>query len=112
MTSPRRAPAKPAAPASETWEPARLANTAPSTAAPTAPPRPRKKPVTAIAMPSSRRSTVFWTAVIRTWVTIPKPSPKTIRPSPMVTAEPSGAIAANSPSATVINTSPATGKRL
>jgi hypothetical protein len=95
-----------------TVDPAWAANTAPRIAAPTAPPSPRKNPVTAIAMPSSRRSTVFWTAVISTWVTIPKPSPKKTRPRPTVSAPGSAANPASRPSAMVITARPAIGNRL
>ena len=60
--------------------PVRAAKIAPSAAAPTAPPRPRKKLVVAIAIPSCSRDTLFWTAAISTCPTIPNPSPKTTRP--------------------------------
>src|SRR6185437_1088575 len=111
MSSREPAPSAPGPP-SPTCVPATAANTAPRTAAPTAPPRPRKKPVAAVATPSSRRSTPFWTAMTSTWVTMPKPSPKSARPMPVAARDVAGATAASTSSATVINESPATGKRL
>ena len=94
------------------WAPACAANTAPRTAAPTAPPSARKKPVVAVATPSSRRSTLFWTATTRTWVTMPKPRPNTASAMPVATCEGSPAKAASRTSATVISARPAIGKRL
>jgi hypothetical protein len=112
ITSPRTTPARPPPDASETVDPAWVANTAPRIAAPTAPPSPRKKPVTAIAIPSSRRSTVFWTAVISTWVTMPKPSPNTTSPAAIVSAWGSAASPDSRARATVIKARPAIGNRL
>jgi len=91
----------------------RAANTAPSTAAPSAPPSARKKPAVAVATPSSRRSTLFCTAVISTCVTMPKPSPNPS--SPALAATRDGVqpeLTASHPSAPLISASPATGKRL
>ena len=93
--------------------PARWAKTAPSTAAPTAPPSARKNPVAPVATPRSRRSTLFCTARTSTWVTIPKPSPNTASAIPVAgprRGRPRARRAARARA--VISARPATGKIL
>jgi len=94
-------------------EPATVeAKTAPKSAAPTAPPRPREKLVAAIATPRRPRSTAFWTATTSTWPTMPKPRPKMASPIPIVSGDGLPAAAASSISARVIIAAPATGYRV
>ena len=85
------------------------AKTAPRTAAPTAPPRARKKLVVAIAVPSRRRSTPFWTITVSTWPTIPKPRPKTPRQATVASCERSPTSAAIAARPAAISASPASG---
>ncbi len=60
---------------------------APKTVTPMAPPSERKKFAAAVATPSWRISTEFCTAAMSTWVTRPKPIPKTARKPPAATWE-------------------------
>jgi hypothetical protein len=65
-----------------------------------------------VAIPSSRRSTLFCTATTSTCVTIPKPRPNTTSAAAVETCDGSPATIAISPSAAVISASPTMGKRL
>jgi len=86
--------------------------TAPKTATPIAPPSARKKFADAVAMPRSRCSTEFWIASTSTWLTIPKPRPKTAMKIDVVVREVPPSMVDMSTSPSVISASPATGKIL